>query len=483
VVPRLLLAALVGASFLLGAPAVAAPTETETETQANRHFHTGVKLYQDGNYTGALAEFEAAYAIKPSARSLQNVALCLKALFRYAEAADKLGLLLDRHAAEIEVDERQAVRDASQELAGLVGMVTIEVVPPTARVTLDGQTVTSPEPIRLDVGEHQIVAEAPGYARLSRVLRVAGGQRGTERVVLEPTAGFVLVEVGDPDAAIAIDGKAVAFDRYRGVIEPGRHLVQIYKTGHEPVQRRIEVAVGQTVEVRAKVGPLEEETLDEEDAAPVPPGQPKPTPPQRGWYALGALTLYNLGDLPEGLKLQAEDDRAGGASGGVRAGYRVLIPLAAEALLDGGRHEVDACLEATATCNAVRYTVDSLRVGGNLRLMSGGEQLRFTSIVGSGAVHRTLQVEGSGSAYGLDPYFLLEIGAQLNLGHVLIELDFVASFEGTAGTTGNLLGGDSGEVYRRSGGGLRLFGIGLRGGWSEWTPSRSAKLLQPAGTR
>ena len=59
----------------------------------------------------------------------------------------------------------------------------------------------------------------------------------------------------------------------------------------------------------------------------------------------------------------------------------------------------------------------------------------------------------------------------------------MASVEGTAGTTGNLLGGDSGEVYHESGGGLWLFGIGLRGGWSEWAPRREAKLLQPAGPR
>ena len=137
------------------------------------------------------------------------------------------------------------------------------------------------------------------------------------------------------------------------------------------------------------------------------------------------------------------------------------------------------------------YALDSFRVGGNLRLLSGGEKLRFSSVVGSGAVHRTLELsrvdDGSrvGTAYGLDPYFLLELGLQLNLGHLLLELDFVASIEGTAGTTGNLLGSRSGDavgdVFRKSGGGLRLFGLGVRGGWSEWSPRQSAPLLQPAG--
>src|SRR6187401_2786883 len=59
----------------------------EATAEARRHFKLGIKLYQDTNYPGALAEFEAAYAQKPGPSSLQNVALCQKALFRYREAA------------------------------------------------------------------------------------------------------------------------------------------------------------------------------------------------------------------------------------------------------------------------------------------------------------------------------------------------------------------------------------------------------------
>ena len=149
--------------------------------------------------------------------------------------------------------------------------------------------------------------------------------------------------------------------------------------------------------------------------------------------------------------------------------------------------ELKECTSGTDDDCKARLTIDTLRLGGALRVMSRGEKLRFSSTAGAGAIYRTLTLEDYGKAYGVDPYFMLEIGAQLNLGHILVGLDVVASFEGTAGTTGNLLGREEGseaaEVYRKSGGGLRLFGIGLRGGWSEWTPSESAKLLQPAGPR
>src|SRR5450432_2289645 len=85
-------------------------------TEARRHFKIGVRLYQDTNYQGALAEFEAAYAAKPGPGSLQNVALCQKALFRYREAAATLDQLLSKHAAELSEGEQKAVRDAIAEL-------------------------------------------------------------------------------------------------------------------------------------------------------------------------------------------------------------------------------------------------------------------------------------------------------------------------------------------------------------------------------
>ena len=98
---------------VLGAPVRAAaetPAPDAKTTEARRHFKNGLGLYQSGNYAGALAEFEAAYEEKPGPGSLQNVALCQKALLRYAEAADTLKLLLERHESELSEDEKTAVR-------------------------------------------------------------------------------------------------------------------------------------------------------------------------------------------------------------------------------------------------------------------------------------------------------------------------------------------------------------------------------------
>src|SRR3954468_24546196 len=115
------LSALTVVCLLLGAnarSAHSAPAEpeaagssasAEATAEARRHFKLGIKLYQDTNYPGALAEFEAAYTAKPGAGSLQNVALSQKALFRYREAADTLAQLLARHGSELSEGEKKAV--------------------------------------------------------------------------------------------------------------------------------------------------------------------------------------------------------------------------------------------------------------------------------------------------------------------------------------------------------------------------------------
>src|SRR3954466_3836109 len=118
----LLLAILLGAAppaaHAAESDSTSAAASAEATADARRHFKLGIKLYQDTNYPGALAEFEAAYAEKPGSSSLQNVALCQKALFRYREAAATLEELLKVHGNELDEGETKAVTEAITELHG-----------------------------------------------------------------------------------------------------------------------------------------------------------------------------------------------------------------------------------------------------------------------------------------------------------------------------------------------------------------------------
>jgi hypothetical protein len=464
------------------APAPDADPARAATDAARAHFKTGIKLYRDGNYPGALAEFEAAYDLKPGPGSLQNVALCQKALFRYGEAADTLTRLLLRHASELSEAERIAAELARDELAGLVGSIRLRVTPPGARVTLDGQPLSDTERLsarRVNVGEHTLVVEAPGYARAVRTFRVAGGTQDLPvEVALEPVLGFVDVRASDPAAAIAIDGRALSLGRYTGPVTPSEdHLVQVYRAGFEPYEERIRVDVGQTLVVTGKLGKAVNDAPSE---APVAPGAlpppPEPKPPV-GWYGVGALNLQATGVAPFNYSLNNARSLSG--SVGVRAGRRLRAHVAVEGMFELGalsvRNATFIPTDEEETAGNVRetnlrYSVRWWRLGPNVRLMSAADHLRVSGGIGTGIVGHQLREGPGNQSGGFDPYFLLELGVASNWRRFLFGLDLYLLVDGTRGMNARrdaLTRPDEREAFP-NGRTLSFIGLGVRAGYSQW---------------
>jgi len=464
-------------AYAADAPASATETPDGT-TEARRHFKLGIRLYQDTNYSGALAEFEAAYATKPGAGSLQNVALCQKALFRYREASSTLQDLLAKHSAELSEGEQKAVRDAIAELDGLVGSISITVDPADAKVSVDGRALLASElrMVELNVGEHTVIADEPGYARLVRVVSVASGaQKLPVEMKLKATDAFLSIVCKDPHAAIAIDGVTLAFHEWRGPVKPDvDHLLQVFREGYESYETTLNVPLGKTLEVKADLGAAT--SADNDDKIVLVPGEmPKAPPPHtaRGYY--GLLTLSILGLTQKPLELSS---RSGGAMGtlGLRAGYRLLSPLAAEVMLDYGGVRVDDAKSNNAAMPETRkYSLAALRFGPNIRLMTTGNSLRFSSTIGAGVVHHTITLDpvaGSptltgGTARGFDVYFMLELGLQKSFGHWLLGAEVRALIDGASGTNQHTLDVDQRAPFASTNT-LPLLGIGIHGGYGLW---------------
>jgi len=454
-----------------------AGASAEATADARRHFKLGIKLYQDTNYPGALAEFEAAYAAKPGPGSLQNIALCQKALFRYREAAATLEQLLKAHATELSEGETKAVTDAITELHGLVGSIVVNVEPSDAKVSIDGRTVPLTElrsGVELNVGEHTLVADLPGYARLSRVVRVASGQKPLSvELKLKATDGFLNIIASDPRAAIAVDGTTRAFHEWRGSVKPDTdHLIQVFREGYESFETTVTVALGKTLDVRAELGPHidsdpGEAPLEKSGSMPAPPAPRAP----RGYYGLLTLDVLALGQHPLQLTATRADSTMGAI--GLRAGYRISAPIAAEFMVDYGKLDVkDAKSEDTTASR--HYSLAAFRFGPNLRLMTTGKKLRFTSVIGAGAVYHKLVLDPvasdpnltGGTTKGFDPYFLLELGVQWSLKRFLLGAQVIASIDGATSLNAQNLEGAN-KAFGNSNT-LPLFGIGIHGGYSLW---------------
>jgi len=472
-------------------PDAASATRAADATEAARaHFKTGVKLYQDANFAGALAEFEAAYELKPGPGSLQNVALCQKALFRYGEAADTLTRLLARHGTELSEAERSAAKKARDELEALVGSVTLALVPANAEVTLDGRSLSVADragTLRLNVGEHALVVSAPGYASATRSLAVASGQKDVVvSVELAPTAAFLDVRSGDARASIAIDGKPVAFGHVLAPVTPHEvHLVQIYEDGVAPFEARVTAELGQTVAVNGQPGTSGAPPSSSPSTLAVNAPPPAPPPkPAAGWFAAGSASMLATGSTPFRFDLTGARSSAWGL--GARGGYRLRPAVAVAGLAEFDvlkvRHACDEYAGELAPSPVLcgdpneivaDYLVRSLRFAPAVELMTTDPRLRAIGAIGLGAVWHQIRL-GLEQKAGVDPFLLLEIGVGANSKHVLFELTAEALVDGTRRMIDGRDLGPAASVHERafdrSNGSLAFVGINLRAGYSAWSP-------------
>jgi hypothetical protein len=180
-------------SLVLLAASTPARAASGTPSEAKRHFDNGVRLAEDRNFSSALVEFEASYQRNPTAAALQNIAVCQKGLFRYAEAIATLERMTRDFSAQLSAADTQAADDAIAEMKALLGTIVIRTTPADARVTINEKPVSAEalaKPVSLAAGQYRVAAEAPGYARVERTVSVVSGQNDVPvDIALAPSAG------------------------------------------------------------------------------------------------------------------------------------------------------------------------------------------------------------------------------------------------------------------------------------------------------
>jgi hypothetical protein len=168
------------------APSTATPAGGAGE-EASTRFKRGLQLFDEGDYTLALVEFERAYQLAPNYRALYNIALVDIQLGRYADAARTFEAYLHDGGTAIAPARRAEVTSS---LAGLkLRTATVEIATnvPTAEVTLDGKPLEASRlhvPIVIDAGEHTLRATAPGFQSANKTVTLAGADRASVRLEL-----------------------------------------------------------------------------------------------------------------------------------------------------------------------------------------------------------------------------------------------------------------------------------------------------------
>jgi hypothetical protein len=433
---RALVLALVCPSLALGAAAW--PTAAAAEDDPYKlHMENGVKLFHDGNFAAALAEFQAAYDARPSANPLVNVALCEKALFRYKKAIAALEKAIALHGATMDPGDKKAAEDAIHEMRALLGTVTATVTPPDATLIVDGEDQpagAAGKPILLEPGEHKVGARAPGFLPREQPVRVASGQKHEVQIVLVVEEGLVTVEAPDPHMTVTVDDRVVGIGSWSGTLPAGPHVVKAIGQG-EPLVVPIVVSPDKPVDVRPGATPKKDDAL----------------PLRRGIYVLGTGSiLFPLEHLPDFQNPHTDF----GAAFGARVGFQVNNTAGFDLSY---QHSSITTYQVDDADGTISYRLLSDRVAASLRLISPGTMWRFVGTLGGGFVVDGVQF-GTGftdacmkpltskscpyvdpakppSVLGFDAYGLVELGAELDIDKVLVDLGMEAQFESTGNIT------------------------------------------------
>jgi tetratricopeptide (TPR) repeat protein len=187
-------------SLLASSAMAAGPVDNASATEkARANFHHGVKLYNEGSFEAALAEFRRAYQISPNYRLLYNIAQTYFDLHDYVNAFKTLKQYVQEGGSEISAERRQEVGELNQKLEERIANLDIVCSQDGADIRVDDLSVgVSPltSAVLVNAGPRRITAVKPGYAVTARTVTVVGKEKAkvivdmAEPVETQSAGGF-----------------------------------------------------------------------------------------------------------------------------------------------------------------------------------------------------------------------------------------------------------------------------------------------------
>lgn len=194
------------------APALVQPPDGSSSSQrteeAAQRYDRGLKMYEEGDYSLAVIEFERAYELVPDYRVLYNIGQVRLQLAQYARARRALEEYLSAGGDQLDPNRKALVRADLEMLSARTGTLRISVNEPKAEVFVDdmlvGQSPLS-EPLLLDAGEHRLSVRKPGFHARVAQLTLAGRDALSLEIELD--------EVPTPGERIIVQTQARKSDR------------------------------------------------------------------------------------------------------------------------------------------------------------------------------------------------------------------------------------------------------------------------------
>lgn len=222
-------------------------------TEARERFDRGLRLFNQQDNQGALAEFVRAYELVPHPLVLYNIGLVYAATARPVQAVEAFDRLLGAPAG-LSAEKLSRVGGERDRQAALIA--EIEIVSPVADaiVEVDGVEVgRTPlaSPLRVASGSHVVGLIASGYAPSRKSLMVAGKTRTRVEFALVAQAAqlaHLTVRTRLPGAEVIVDGERVGTTPLAAslALTPGTHAVELRRPGYISVTQTLTLGPAST---------------------------------------------------------------------------------------------------------------------------------------------------------------------------------------------------------------------------------------------
>lgn len=175
---------------------------------AKKLFEEGVELEKKSDFSGALAKYKEAESITATAGLRFHEAYCLEMTNKLAAAADMYESAVKTAHEQGKGDVEKTATTRLDALRPRVPMLSVKLVSPqAAEVKLDG-VVLAPllldgKPFRVDPGEHTVLAQAAGYALLSKTMKIDERASTSVEIALERTTAPAPAAVAKPSEPAA----------------------------------------------------------------------------------------------------------------------------------------------------------------------------------------------------------------------------------------------------------------------------------------
>jgi hypothetical protein len=171
------------------------------QDKANALFAEGNQLFTQLAHAPALEKYKAAIALWDHPMIRFNMAVTLVRLERMLDAADQLEHALRYGDKPFTKELYQQALDYQNLISRQLGHVEVTSKQDGTAIMLDGKpwfVAPGSKAIRVEAGEHVIVAERKGYMTESRRVVVAGGKTVKESISLMPLERAVIIEYKHP---------------------------------------------------------------------------------------------------------------------------------------------------------------------------------------------------------------------------------------------------------------------------------------------